>query len=163
MFWVCLLVLLPTSPSFCVFFPLHVHLSLTVHTQIRQAMMCAQLVSTEPSRKRVVYRSPVDTLIWIAFFLFRNLEFLLCRGHWGPTQHVWPRWKTNLSVLHPDWLTDWFTEWICHSAYCKAQSKILISYHTCSGPTPAYTICYKDSVPLVSLKCYSHASVLWKQ
>lgn len=36
---------------------------LELDTQIAQALMYAQLLSTEPSRKRVVYRSPVDTLI----------------------------------------------------------------------------------------------------
>lgn len=37
--------------------------SLELDTQIAQALMYAQLLLTEPSRKRVVYRSPVDTLI----------------------------------------------------------------------------------------------------
>lgn len=54
---VCLFISLPFRLSPTPVFYFH------PHTQIMQTVMYAQLVLTETSRKRVVYTSPVDTLI----------------------------------------------------------------------------------------------------
>lgn len=162
MFWVCLLVLLPTSPSFCVFFPPSCPSFFnSAHTDQTGYDVC-----TAGLDRAVQETCGLQIPCWHAdlncLFPFQKPGIFTVQGTLR-SDSACLTMVENQSQCAASWLTDWFTEWICHSAYCKAQSKILISYHTCTGPTPAHTICYKNSVPLVSLKCYSHASVLWKQ
>lgn len=129
------------------------------HTQTMQAMMYAQLVLTEPSRKRVVYRSPVDILIWIAFHFLETWNFN-CAGAIEVRLSMFDHGGKPLKICCV--LNDWFTEWICHIVH-KAKSEIMVSNHTRNGPTPAYTICYKEFCIISLAKMLFHTSVLWKQ
>lgn len=60
--------------SSVLYFCLHLDFSV-LHLQVSQTVMYAQLALTEPSRKRVVYRSPVDIWIWLAFHFLETWNF----------------------------------------------------------------------------------------
>lgn len=77
-----------------------------LHTQIMQTMMYAQLVLTETSRKRVVYTSPVDILIWLAFPFSKTWNFN-CAGVIEVRLSMFDHGgKTARNMLRGDWLTD---------------------------------------------------------
>lgn len=113
------------SASLCLFscFILPFFCCLEQSPHIMQVVMCAQLVLTEQSRKRVVYRSPPRWLVDLPFpFIFQRAESLNCAGNSEVRlSRFRPRWKTTKNVPCPDWLNGLLSG--CVTWYIKPDKK----------------------------------------
>lgn len=154
----------PRSPCICWSLLLHVcmfpslcpsltlplfYFFLGLYTRTMQAVMYAQLVLTEPSRKRVVYRSPVDILIWLAFHFLETWNFN-CAGLSEVLLSMFDQGGKPLkNTLHPDWLNGYVT--------CGMKLNQKSWFLTTRAIVPHLRTLFltKNFLSLVSLKCYS--------
>lgn len=151
------------SVCFCLYFRLSLCLSLisffnSTHRSCR--LWCMHSWSWQSRPGNVWFTDPLLTYWFDLPFTFQRPGILTVRGAIEVRLSMFDHGGKPLKICCV--LTDWLTEWMCHIVH-KTQSKIMASNHTCSGPTPAHAICYKEFCIISLAKTLFHTSVLWKQ